>query len=629
MPQSRNNPALLTFVAMLAAMLMIAQHIAGKASRDALFLTYFDVSHLPKLMMVSAGISVGAVLLISRLLARYGPGRLIPALYLLSALLLAAQWLLSYSMPQVAAVALYLHVAALNSILISGFWSVINERFDPYSAKQVIARLTAATTFGGLVGGISANAVASAADTHAILLMLSGMHLTCAAAVAYLGRGQQHVAHREGLTSSILAPLKRSALVRHMALLALAVATTVAVLDFILKAEASANLSDEDLITFFSYFYMAVGLGTFLFQTLIGDKALRWLGLGGTMAAWPLAIMVTGAGALVLRSLVTATVMRASANLLYNSFLRSGFELLYTPISPADKRTGKVLIDVGADRSGDMLGGLLVMGILLVPFATESLLIITAMILATICLLLILALHRGYVRQLADNLRSGQMRADDIKAVDATTMHTVALTQTALKRDSLLREIAASRANGDSMPGARRGPDTPPGLDPVTEAIVDLRSGDEARIRRTLSSRAMSPELIPHAIALLGTENVLGDVLKALRPSASTASGQLCDALLSTAQSPLIRRRLPLLLAHSDSPMAVQSLTAALEDNDWNVRFRSARALEAIRRRHPGLRPDEDQVLRIVEREAEDISSEGNTLSRTDSGYSRRITLLF
>ena len=314
---------MLTAVAMLAATLMIAQHIAGKATRDALFLTYFDVSQLPKLMMVSAGVSIAAVLVMSRLLTRLGPARLVPPLYLASALLLAVQWYLADSMPRVAAVALYLHVSALNSILISGFWSVINERFDPYAAKKVISRLTAAATFGGLVGGVAAKTVASAADTHAILLMLSGMHLTCGAAVAFLGRGQPHTVRGDQSPGNLLAPLKRSPLVRRMAVLALLVATTAAVLDYILKAEASAALSDEELITFFSYFYMAVGLGTFLVQSAVGDKALRWLGLGGTMAAWPLAILVTGSGALLFRSLATATLMRASANLLYRFYLET------------------------------------------------------------------------------------------------------------------------------------------------------------------------------------------------------------------------------------------------------------------------------------------------------------------
>lgn len=607
MPGNTDNSRLLTYVAMFSAMLMIAHHIAGKATRDALFLTAFDIEKLPLMMMLSAGVSVAAVLGMSRVLTRFGPARLMPPLYLVSALLLVLQWSLADANPKIAAVALYLQISALNSILISGFWSVINERFDPYEAKRVIAKLTAATTFGGLVGGIAASTMASLADTRAILLMLAGMHLLCTAAIFYISRGQTYAARSDESMGQLLSSLKSNALIQRMAILALLVATTAAVLDYILKSEASANLSDEQLITFFSWFYMAVGLGTFLLQSAVGDKALRWLGIGGTMAAWPLVIMMTGTGALVLRGLVTATLMRASANLFYNSFFRSGFEVLYTPISPADKRTGKVLIDVGADRSGDMLGGMLVMGILLVPFGTEAILILAAMLLASVCLLLILALHRGYVRQLADNLRSGQLDPGEIKAVDATTLHTLASTQTALDRESLLKEITALRKS--------TGPEISPaaevsvtrGTDPLTEAIVNLRSGDETRIRRVLSSRSMTPELVPHAIALLSDARVLRQALKALRPLASSASGQISDALLNPGLNPLARRRLPLLLAHSDNRIAVLGLTNSLDDADWNVKFRSALALSTIHRRHPQLKPPEDVILHVAEREAASI----------------------
>ena len=531
MQEADGKTGVLTAVAMSVATLMIAQHIAGKATRDALFLTYFDIAQLPKVMMVGAVVSVAAVVLMSRLLTRYGPQRLMPPLYVASALLLGAQWLLSESLPKVAAVALYLHVSALNSILISGFWSVINERFDPHAAKAVVARLTAATTFGGLLGGVAAKTVAGAADTHAILLMLAALHLACAGGVAFLGRGQLRLQSKGEAPRNLLAPLKSNPLVRRMALLALLVATTAAVLDYLLKAEASATLSSEDLISFFSYFYMAVGLGTFLVQLAVGNKALRWLGLGGSMAAWPLAILLTGGGAMLFRSLVTVTLMRASANLLYNSFFRAGFELLYTPIAPADKRTGKVLIDVGADRAGDLLGGLVVMAILVLPVAAESFLFIAALTLAAICFALILMLHRGYVGQLADNLRSGQVRPETLEIVDATTAKTVASTQAVLERDKLLRDIAALRSGAGAAPAMQDA--RPHGdVDRVTEAIIDLRSGDPARIRRALASHSMTAELLPHAVRLLQDERVLREVLRTLRKMASSGAGQLVDALL-------------------------------------------------------------------------------------------------
>jgi hypothetical protein len=610
------NTGLLTAIAMTAASLMIAQHIAGKATRDALFLSHFEISDLPKAMMISAAVSVVAVLAMSRLLARHGPARLIPPLYLASAALLAGQWVLTDIMPTAAAAALYLHVAALNSILISGFWSVINERFDPYAAKRVIARLTAAATFGGLLGGLAAKGMATIADTNAILLMLSGMHLVCGLGVGYLARGapQDPGQTRQQPPGNLLAPLKRSRLIRGMAILGLLVATTAAVLDYLLKAEAAATLSKEELITFFSYFYTAVGLGSFLVQSAMGNKALRWFGLGGSMAAWPLIILVTGTGALLFRSLVTVTLMRASANLFYNSFFRAGFELLYTPISPADKRSGKVLIDVGADRSGDLLGGLIIMALLAVPVAAESLLFGAGLVLAAICLVLVLVLHRAYVRQLADNLRSGQLRADEIEIVDATTAHTVASTQTALDRDQLLAEIARFR---DANNHAGREPDARPAagaappqaiLDATTEAIMGLRSGEATRIRRVLTSYPLNAELLPHAIRLLSDEAVLRETLRALRKTASSDAGQLVDALLDPMQHPLVRRRLPLVLARSDSPLAIVGLTAGLDSPDWNTRFRCAQALQTIRSAHPGTRIDETLLLSHAEKQARIIA---------------------
>ena len=632
MQASEHNTRLLTGIAMMAATLMIAQHIAGKATRDALFLSHFDVADLPKAMMLSAAVSVAAVVAMSRLLARFGPARLIPPLYIGSAGLLVVQWMVIDLMPNVAAGALYLHVAALNSILISGFWSVINERFDPYSAKRVIARLAAAATFGGLLGGLAAKGMATIADTNAILLMLGAMHLVCGLGIGFLARGtaQGPSDGREGVPRNLLAPLKRNRLIRGMALLGLLVATTAAVLDYLLKAEAAATLSKEELITFFSYFYTAVGLGSFLIQSAIGNKALRWFGLGGSMAIWPLIIMVTGMGALLFRSLITVTVMRASANLFYNSFFRAGFELLYTPISPADKRTGKVLIDVGADRSGDMVGGLVVMALLAVPVASESLLFSAALLFAAICLILVLVLHRGYVSQLADNLRSGQLKADDIEIVDSTTAQTVALTETALDREKLLAEIARFRA-APQREATETTHDTsaytppPTGVDAVTEVIMDLRSGDESRIRRVLNSYPLNAELLPHAIHLLHDDRVLKDALRALRKVATSGAGQLIDALLDPIQHPLTRRRIPLLLAQSDSPLAVVGLTLGLDKLDWNSQYRCAKALQSIKRIHPLMPIDSQRLLNHAEREVRLLANEPHR----DVANNRRAQFVF
>ena len=50
---SRTDAIALAF-ALIAATTMIAQQVAGKATRDALFLSNFDVTNLPKVVIAAA-----------------------------------------------------------------------------------------------------------------------------------------------------------------------------------------------------------------------------------------------------------------------------------------------------------------------------------------------------------------------------------------------------------------------------------------------------------------------------------------------------------------------------------------------------------------------------------------------
>ena len=50
-------------------------------------------------------------------------------------------------------------------------------------------------------------------------------------------------------------------------------------------------------------------------------------------------------------------VARAAETIFRNSWFRNGYELFYTPIPAAEKRSTKPLIDVAVDRLGDAVGG--------------------------------------------------------------------------------------------------------------------------------------------------------------------------------------------------------------------------------------------------------------------------------
>ncbi|HXF59715.1 MAG TPA: hypothetical protein VN539_07805, partial [Candidatus Saccharimonadales bacterium] len=145
---------------MLAATVTAASSIAfqvgAKATRDALFLTSFGAKALPVMVMATAILAIAFAFLSSRALSAWGPARVVPVAYGTSAALMVVEWGISLFHPAAAAVLVYLHCGCLGGLLISGFWSLINERFDPRTAKRRLGAVTAWGTLGGAACGVVA-----------------------------------------------------------------------------------------------------------------------------------------------------------------------------------------------------------------------------------------------------------------------------------------------------------------------------------------------------------------------------------------------------------------------------------------------------------------------------------------
>ena len=163
--------------ATLAAAALIANQVAGKALRDGLFLSNYDVTALPLMVMAAAFFSIAVALFTSRAMSTVGPRKFLLGGLLAGTFLLLGEWVLLGYYPRAAAVAVYLHLAALGASLISAFWSMVNERFDPRTAKRTVSRIAAGGTAGGLVGGVLAERVAATFTVSANLPLLAVFHL--------------------------------------------------------------------------------------------------------------------------------------------------------------------------------------------------------------------------------------------------------------------------------------------------------------------------------------------------------------------------------------------------------------------------------------------------------------------
>ena len=137
-----------------ASTVIIAFQLAGKSTRDALFLSTFGVAALPPMVIAAALLSMVLTIGLARVMARMRPARLVPRLFLLSAVLLIAEWMLAAESRPAAAILVYLHLTGLGALLVSGFWAIVNERFDPSTARRTIGEITAGGSLGGLLGGL-------------------------------------------------------------------------------------------------------------------------------------------------------------------------------------------------------------------------------------------------------------------------------------------------------------------------------------------------------------------------------------------------------------------------------------------------------------------------------------------
>lgn len=606
--------------ATICAFAMIANQVAGKATRDALFLTSFDIDLLPRMVVAAAVVTIAGVIAASRLLPRFGPRLLVPAAFVASAAVQLGIRSLMEHFPRAAAVLLYFHISVFGAVLISWFWSMITERFDPHTARLRIGQIAGGGTVGGLLGGIAAERAATALPISSVLLLLAVLHVVCAAAAAVVGRGAKDPAGgstRKDASRSAWSVLRRAPYLRNLGFLILCATAAATLLDFVFKLRAQHAFTDgPTLLRFFAAYYTGVALVTALLQSLLTRRVLESAGLARSASVLPGFLGLGGLGCLLTAGLPVLAAARGLESAIRSSLFRSSYELFYTPLPAAEKRATKTVVDVGFDRLGDAVGAGLVQLVIAVGIAgADRILLAGTAALGVAGVILTRRLHAGYVTALERNLvrhsdetRSGPESTEQTAFLEAVTPAGVADSAPDLET-GLFTVALDARALWESQrkPGPEREPAAQPAPpdDPLLAAVAALRSRDPSRVRPALRPRdGLAPELVAHAIPLLAWDAVASEAQSALRAVCDRHVGQIVDALLDPEQEFTIRRRLPQVLARGSSERAVQGLVAGLADRRFEVRFQCGAALARVLGRHPRLTVDRETVHEAVLQEA-------------------------
>jgi ATP:ADP antiporter, AAA family len=587
---------------------MVAHQVAGKAVRDGLFLSRFAPSDLP---MIVASAAVAAVLLglgFARLLGRYGPLRLVPAAFAGGAALHLVEFeFLRNGGAGVRAVVItivYLHLVGFGAILLSGFWSIVNEFFNPREAKLRFGRITGAGTIGGVAGGLLAERGAAWFGVDALLLLLAVLHLGAAATLWRIpadSAGSPVQPETGPVWDAAREAFRQAPFLVNLAVLILLGTLSAALLDYLFKSNAAAEFGKGPALTrYFAFFYAANQVLSFVVQAFLTPVALRRLGLGRTVAWHPMVVAFGAGASLAGPAFVMAPLARSLELVLRGSFLRSGYELFFTPVPPREKRAVKTFIDVGCDRMGDAFGaGVLQLLLLLGPQQAVKPILVIAIAAAGAGIHIARRMDSAYKGVLAHGLLRRAIAVNEADVEDSTTLSALMLTGSLAGK--LPAEAAAKTLEHQDAPAAE-----PVALaqDSVLVRLGELRSGVPSRVTVALRpDLPFDPLVATQAIQLLAWNEVYEWARAFLLLHAHRSVGQLVDALLDQSQDFAIRRRIPRILAYSSSQRAVDGLTAALSDSRFEIRYHAGRALEFLHRMSETLHFDSGAMLASIQLE--------------------------
>ncbi|MBA3459598.1 MAG: hypothetical protein H0T46_06540 [Deltaproteobacteria bacterium] len=627
-------------IAVVAAVTVIAGFVASKAARDAILLSSFSIEQLPLFVGASAALSLPVVLFASRLFVRYSPDRLLPILNLVSASMLIGEWLLTESHPRLAAVIVFLHLGSFGAVLVSGFWSIVNERFDVRTAKRYVGRIGVGATLGGILGGIIAERTAVHLDPDMILLVLAILQGVSALVLSLLVGHESHHEPEPEATAALasLRTIARTALLRNLTIVVVLGAISAAALDYVFKMEVVAA-SDNGPLRMLALYQLGTAIVTAFIQIVAAQKVLQVLGVARSVGTLPLTVTGFGIAAVFMPGLYPAMIARSAEAITRSSLYRAGYELLFAPLPEREKRSAKVVIDVGAERVGDLLGAQLV-AILVFVFAADvrTPVLLAAVAVSVLAFMFAARVPRAYTLALEHSLLD-QAREDARPAkppetsplrwtsLGAPTMSETGADLTALsllrlnvtqireaadglpeREEPVVREVIVPtrkqkspairpprpRAEADASESTRR--------DPTLDRIAALRSRSISRVRDVLDNEP-SIELVPHILPLVAWDEVAPAALNALVALAPRCTGTIVDALLDADRDFTIRRRLPAVLTAGEPSLAGVGLWRALADQRFEVRYRAGRALLELRHAGRSLPCSPDEVYELVTRE--------------------------
>ncbi|MGH9329595.1 MAG: Npt1/Npt2 family nucleotide transporter, partial [Vicinamibacterales bacterium] len=506
---------------------------------------------------------------------------------------LIAFWALLSAGYEAASVAFYVLGLILGILLISQFWTLANDVYDPRQAKRIFGFIGGGAVLGGMTGAGITALIAETVGTNNLLLWSAAVLASCVGIVLVVlsregnvvaGSGaddEQGVGLREALTL-----VRDSRQVQLIAVIITFGALGAAILDLQLSmaTEEFKGRSQTDAITGYlgavRFYLSSVGLVIQLFLT---SRIHRLLGIGFALTILPVGLGVM-AGVILLNYALWApavgSILDRSVRYTVDKTTR---EILFLPVPTDVKLQAKPFIDVTVDRLAKGFGALLLL-VLIKPWGmslTWQQLSVATLALAAVWLFMAVRATREYVKSFRRSIEQHVVEPADIRIVsaDLKTIETLIaeLGQTDERRVLYAIDLLESLEKRDLIP-----------------PLLLHHDSAAVRARALQALELQNPEIAARSLPAI--ERLLADDDPAVRAAAvraiATIRGQEAAALMRqhlTDSDPRIVATAAVALAATEragdleaTESALLRLAADLRETAAPGRLEAARALGEI-----------------------------------------------
>ncbi len=409
-----------TSLMFLYILLGVSTFIIGRAVRDALFLSRYNIGSLPYMYVLVAILVSISALIYSRYIKSLKTSSVIIFIDFLFSALFVLFWLaIKLKLSNYIYPLLYIFVEIAGSLIIVPFWTFANEIYTSREAKRLFGIIGAGGVLANVAAGGLTKIIVHNVGTENLLIICSVILAFAAVIIFKISKCTEVInilpsTEQKRQSQNVLRDISNifsEDYTRKLALIVIVMAIVITSVDYQFKILARSSFTKENSLTeFLAMFVFSTGILACIIQFFITGRFVNKYGIFAALFTLPL---FTGIGItffIFYGTLFAIGISQASNYMFRYTVWDSTFQMLYIPIPPKKRNASKAIIDGVFKQLSNGIAGLILIFMVKGP-KIFILLLMAAM--AIIWIILLFKLRKNYMQVLFESLQKKRIDLED------------------------------------------------------------------------------------------------------------------------------------------------------------------------------------------------------------------------